>query len=55
MMKNKQNYAQLECLECLKLTNKMLEDEMKAVLAYYSRFKKQFTDPKRKIIDLPYD
>jgi hypothetical protein len=55
MMKNKQNYAQLECLECLKLTNKMLEDEMKAVLAYYSRFKKQFTDPKRKIIDLTYD
>jgi hypothetical protein len=55
MMKNKQNYAQLECLECLKLTNKMLEDEMKAVIAYCSRFKKQFLDPKRKIIDLSYD
>jgi hypothetical protein len=27
-MKGKSNYAQLECLECLKLTNKMLGEEL---------------------------
>lgn len=27
-MKGKPNYAQLECLECLKLTNKMLAEEL---------------------------
>ena len=27
-MKGKSSYAQLECLECLKLTNKMLGDEL---------------------------
>jgi hypothetical protein len=32
-MKGKQIYAQLECLECLQLTNKMLEDEVKLIVA----------------------
>jgi hypothetical protein len=27
-MKGKASYAQLECLECLKLTNKMLNEEL---------------------------
>ncbi len=28
MSKSKSSYAQLECLECLKLTNKMLGEEL---------------------------
>ena len=32
-MKGKAMYAQLECIECLKLTNKMLEDETALIIA----------------------
>lgn len=38
-MKGKQNYAQLECLECLKLTNKMLGEEL--ALLVQARHKRQ--------------
>ena len=31
-VKSKQSYAQLECLECLKLTNKMLIDELNLLI-----------------------
>lgn len=31
-MKGKQIFAQLECFECLKLTNKMLEEEKQSVV-----------------------
>ena len=33
LMKGKQLYSQLECVECLKLTNKMLEDELSSIIA----------------------
>jgi hypothetical protein len=32
-MKGTQKYAQLECIECLKLTNKMLEDETNLIIS----------------------
>lgn len=31
-MKGKPIYAQLECVECLKLTRKMLEDEQRMII-----------------------
>ena len=31
-MKGKQMYAQLECVDCLKLTNNMLNEELSGVL-----------------------
>jgi len=31
-MKGKAHYQQLECIECLKLTNKMLEDETQLIV-----------------------
>lgn len=36
-MRNRPQYQQLECLECLKLTNKMLVDETALLVA--NRFK----------------
>lgn len=40
-MKQKQNYAQLECIECLKLTNKMLEDETQMIVANKKKIVRQ--------------
>lgn len=43
-MKGKQSYAQLECLECLKLTNKMLGEELALLVeARQKRAGKQIT------------
>lgn len=41
-MKGKQIYAQLECFECLKLTNKMLEDETKVVVQSKMKQQRQY-------------
>lgn len=41
-MKGRQIYAQLECFECLKLTNKMLEDETKVVIQSKIKQQKQY-------------
>lgn len=37
-MKGKQMYQQLECIECLKLTNKMLRDEAHILIENRKRF-----------------
>lgn len=36
-MKGKPMYQQLECLECLMLTNKMLEDEVNSLINQKSK------------------
>ena len=39
-MKEKAMYAQLECNECLKLTNKMLQEEMQLIIESRKKHKK---------------
>jgi hypothetical protein len=40
-MKGKQVYSQLECIECLKLTNKMLEEEVQLIMANKQKTQRQ--------------
>jgi hypothetical protein len=40
MMKGRPQYQQLECIECLKLTNKMLEDERNLIIANRQKYQK---------------
>ena len=47
--KTKQNFAQLECLECLKLTNKMLAEELNLLIEAQRKRGAQITFDRSKL------
>jgi hypothetical protein len=40
-MRGRQIYSQLECVDCLRLTNKMLQEELQGILAQKEKIERQ--------------